>query len=46
VKINNGPLAPPHVDLSNGRMIAIGLPLRPLIDEAWTITPDGVFGPS
>jgi uncharacterized protein (TIGR03435 family) len=46
VKINNGPPQPHRMNLSNGRIIASNLPLRPLIAEAWTITPDGVVGPS
>jgi uncharacterized protein (TIGR03435 family) len=46
VKINNGPAARPQVNLSNGRFIASNLQLRALIAEAWTITPDGVVGPS
>jgi uncharacterized protein (TIGR03435 family) len=46
VKINNGPPAPPRVNMSNGRFIASNLHLRALIAEAWTITPDGVTGPS
>jgi uncharacterized protein (TIGR03435 family) len=46
VKINNGPAARPQVNLSNGRFIASNLQLKALIAEAWTITPDGVVGPS
>jgi hypothetical protein len=46
VKINNNPAAPRQVNLSNGRFIASNLQLRALIAEAWTITPDGVVGPS
>jgi uncharacterized protein (TIGR03435 family) len=34
------------VVLSNGRFIAHNIPLRPLIAEAWMMTPDGVIGPS
>ena len=34
------------MNLSNGRFIASSLQLRALIAEAWTITPDGVLGPS
>ena len=46
VKINNGPPAQPQANLSNGRFIASNLQLKALIAEAWTITPDGVIGPS
>ena len=46
VKINSNAAAQPRVNLSNGRFIASSLALRPLIAEAWTITPDGVVGPS
>jgi uncharacterized protein (TIGR03435 family) len=43
---NNGAFARPQVNMSNGRFIASNLHLRALIAEAWTITPDGVVGPS
>lgn len=46
VKINSSGAAQARVNLSNGRFLASNVPLRPLIAEAWTITPDGVVGPS
>jgi uncharacterized protein (TIGR03435 family) len=46
VKINSSGGAQVRVNLSNGQFLASNVPLRPLIAEAWTITPDGVVGPS
>jgi uncharacterized protein (TIGR03435 family) len=43
VNTNGGPRS--RVTLSNGRFIGTNVPLRPLIAEAWTTTPDGVIGP-
>ncbi|HWE49529.1 MAG TPA: TIGR03435 family protein [Bryobacteraceae bacterium] len=46
LKVNNTAAAQPRVTLSTGRFVASNVPLRPLIAEAWTITPDGVLGPA
>jgi uncharacterized protein (TIGR03435 family) len=46
IKINPDPTAKSKVSVSGGRFLATNVPLRPLIAEAWTITPDGVVGPS
>jgi uncharacterized protein (TIGR03435 family) len=46
VKVDSSAAGPPRVNMSNGRFIASNLQLKALIAEAWTITPDGVVGPS
>lgn len=46
VKLNTSGGQQSRVTLSNGRFLATNVPLRPLIAEAWTITPDAVVGPS
>lgn len=45
LKLNNSGSARHHVTLADGRFVGTNLPLRPLIAEAWTITPDAVIGP-
>jgi uncharacterized protein (TIGR03435 family) len=45
LKLNNSGSARTQVSLANGRFVATNLLLRPLIAEAWTITPDAVIGP-
>ncbi len=46
VKINIDGTGRHKVNISNGTFLAYNVPLRPLIAEAWTITPDGIDGPA
>lgn len=45
LKLNNSGSARTQVRLADGRFVATNLLLRPLIAEAWNITPDAVIGP-
>jgi uncharacterized protein (TIGR03435 family) len=45
LKLNNSGSARTQVSLADGRFVATNLLLRPLIAEAWNITPDAVIGP-